>query len=432
MNTLATVQHARSLDLHPLASTYPGALAHDAEHPRRMHVSEVLSGSHRWTVTQGDCLDILRTMPDGCVDALVTDPPAAIGFMGKAWDKDKGGRDPWIAWLTERMREAHRVMKPGAYGLVWALPRTSHWTGLALEHAGFEVRDRVAHVFGTGFPKGENLKPATEDWWLIRKRGKSALNIEECRVGNETIRVEHMTYGGSEGWSKNRRTGESSQHVGRWPAHLVLSHAEGCEPTGDTWQCGNGCPIALMNEQSGECPTSGTVKQGKAILSGITTYGAGWGGGTTSNGYNDSEGASRFFTNLPPFFYTPKASRADRERGCEHLSTKGSTPRTHLLDRLVGQITPPGFPRLFPPPRVSAPLPPQENTRRNTHPTVKSTELMRWLVKLITPPDGLVLDMFCGSGSTGVGCIAEGFRFIGIDTEAEYIPIARARIGSGL
>ncbi len=182
------------------------------------------------TIHLGDCLDVMRTMEAESVDACITDPPAGISFMNASWDSNKGSRNQWIAWLTEVMEEALRVMKPGAHGLVWALPRTSHWTGMALEDAGFEVRDRITHHFGSGFPKsasiskkidkmagaerkvvssnpndrtrrdnamkdyglqggvgkgsitapatdeakqwdgwGSGLKPSTEDWWLIRK-----------------------------------------------------------------------------------------------------------------------------------------------------------------------------------------------------------------------------------------------------------------------
>lgn len=109
-----------------------------------------------------DCLTALKAMSDNSVDSLVTDPPAGISFMGKDWDKDKGGRDQWIAWMTEVMAECLRVMKPGAHGLVWAIPRTSHWTATALEDAGFEVRDVVTHLFGSGFPKSLDISKAID------------------------------------------------------------------------------------------------------------------------------------------------------------------------------------------------------------------------------------------------------------------------------
>jgi hypothetical protein len=170
----------------------------------------------------GDCLEVLKTLPDNSVDSVVTDPPAGIGFMSSGkkdhWDSDKGGRDHWIGWMSEVMSECKRVMKPGAHGLVWALPRTAHWTGTALENAGFEIRDKIYHCFGTGFPKstnvakqlqkkglleeakifegmGTSLKPSIEEWVLIRKpiREKTvsenvlkwstgALNIDKSRI----------------------------------------------------------------------------------------------------------------------------------------------------------------------------------------------------------------------------------------------------------
>jgi len=175
---------------------------------------------------QGDCLEVMKGLADNSVDAIVTDPPAGIGFMSKEWDHDKGGREHWIAWMAEIAAECKRVLKPGGHALVWAIPRTSHWTATAWENAGLEVRDRIAHVFGSGFPKsldiskaldkvagklgtqsqganyaggdyaprdktmrsdygykytpateaaaqwqgwGTALKPAMEDWWLLRK-----------------------------------------------------------------------------------------------------------------------------------------------------------------------------------------------------------------------------------------------------------------------
>lgn len=110
----------------------------------------------------GDCLEKMRQIKSESIDSLVTDPPAGIGFMGKSWDSNKGGRDHWIKWMSDVMRECHRVLKPGAHGLVWSLPRTSHWTAMALEDAGFEIRDCVSHLFGSGFPKSLNISKAID------------------------------------------------------------------------------------------------------------------------------------------------------------------------------------------------------------------------------------------------------------------------------
>ena len=110
----------------------------------------------------GDCLEELPAIPEDSIDAICTDPPAGIAFMGKEWDKDKGGRDKWIAWMEEVAFGCLRAVKPGGHALVWALPRTSHWTGMAWENAGWEPRDKISHVFGSGFPKSLDISKALD------------------------------------------------------------------------------------------------------------------------------------------------------------------------------------------------------------------------------------------------------------------------------
>jgi DNA modification methylase len=122
-----------------------------------MTIARVLVREATWHVETGECLSVLRGMPDACVDAIVSDPPAGISFMGRNWDGDRGGRDHWISWLASVFVEALRVCKPGAHALVWSLPRTSHWTATALEDAGWEIRDRVSHLQAAGFPKSRNV-----------------------------------------------------------------------------------------------------------------------------------------------------------------------------------------------------------------------------------------------------------------------------------
>lgn len=115
------------------------------------------------TVIHGDNLEVMRGMPDSCVDTVITDPPAGIAFMGKSWDKDKGGRDQWIAWLAEIMAECLRVTKPGGVLLCWSIPRTSHWTGMAIENGGWRIVDKIAHLFGSGFPKSLDVSKSLDE-----------------------------------------------------------------------------------------------------------------------------------------------------------------------------------------------------------------------------------------------------------------------------
>lgn len=437
-----------------------------------------------WIVLEGDCLEQLRLMEDHSVDAVVTDPPAGIGFMAKGWDKDKGGMEPWVEWLASVMREVHRVLKPGAYGLVWALPRTSHRTGMALEGAGFTIRDRITHMFGTGFPKslnmgkeidkrnghirpvvgdnpnhraesgvnyegvyaggntgaaqvtgpgseesakwegfGTGLKPAAEDWWLIQKPregtyadnvlkyGTGALNIDGCRITTEeklTRKLGNSTESAS-GWKSTNRSEVAGKDGGRWPANVVLSHHEDCrfkdtcskDGPERVFVCHPECPVRILNEQSGPSKsTKGKPRKGKS--------GDGYGMTHTGAEYTDAGGASRFY-------YVPKPPRKEKDAGCEHLEAKGGGAATGRKEGSKGTQNP----------RAGAG---RTGGARNSHPTIKGVTLMRYLVRLITPPGGIVLDPFCGSGSTGVAALHEGFEFIGIEAEADYIPIAQARL----
>src|SRR6185312_14226610 len=421
------------------------------------------------TILHGDSLEVLRSLPDACVDAIVTDPPAGISFMGKRWDSDHGGRDAWIAWLAEVMRETLRVVKPGGHALVWALPRTSHWTAMALEDAGFEVRDCVTHLFGSGFPKsldvskaidkqagakrerlrgvrsgvvastyahdawsleykdsvlspepitdaaqqwdgwGTALKPAVEDWWLCRKPlaegtvaanvltwGTGALNIGASRVGSEaalrtagSLAVHRATYGG---FSSDHTPRVNGSTAGRWPANLLLSHAPDCEPT----RCSLWCPVRELDAQSG-IRTSGLMKAGTKRQT--SHFAATDGNRLSSDTYGDTGGASRYFST---FRYVPKASRSERNRGCSSLPEK--SPWTSFDGQYAQSRNPVTGERLGE----------YKREQSNHHPTVKPLALMSWLIGLITPPGGLVLDPFAGSGSTLVAAHEGGWRYLGI------------------
>lgn len=359
-----------------------------------------------------------RYLRENAVDAWVTDPPAGIAFMGKGWDKDHGGRDGWIAKHAAIFAEALRVMKPGAHGLVWALPRTSHWTATALEDAGFEIRDIHLHLFGTGFPKSLNigegrgtaLKPAAEHWILVRKpltstvaanvleHGTGALNIDACRIGEDVV----GRGGGASGpeWRENTggmKGGEARPVAGRWPAHVSLDEEA----------------AAVLDAQSGVLKSG--ARAGKTAPN-ASMFGVGAGGPCTAS----EGGASRFF-------YVAKPSRAERDRGCEHLPPKSGSEITGREEGSAGSQHA----------RAGAGA---RNGARNFHPTVKAQALMRWLIRLITPPGGLVLDTFCGSGSTGVAALAEGCEFVGIDRDLDdntgevlgYCEVAKARLEHAL
>ena len=354
----------------------------------------------RWWVEHGDAVEALKALPDGSVDALVTDPPAGIGFMGKEWDDFRRARNPadagrdsvhgrfsrsgpeygrrdrqhFIAWLADILTECRRAMKPGAYGWVWAIPRTAHWTATACEDAGFAVRDVLVHVFGTGFPKSRSLlKPAAEHWILIKAPGElQELRINENRIAG-VPRTAHAD--SPRGWQDSATTPEVS---GRWPANFTLSHNDDCADT-----CTDDCTVKMLDEQSeGKMHSAGAARDGSTAIIADTYAASGYMLPPNRNmrRLGDSGGASRFF-------YQAKPSTRERRQGL----TDGT---------------------------------------RNTHTTVKSISLMRHLVSLVAAPGATILDPFTGSGSTGIAALAEDCRFIGIEKEAEYVEIARQRIAA--
>lgn len=248
-------------------------------------------------IEQGDAVEALKLIPSGSVDALVTDPPAGISFMGREWDGAKGGRDKWIAWLAGILHECLRTMKPGAYGWVWALPRTAHWTATACEDAGFAVRDVLVHVFGTGFPKSRALlKPASEHWILIKAPGElRELRIEENRIGTDGLHPVTQGKGshGDDGWGMERSTYEVKPG-GRWPANFALSHSDECTDA----VCANDCPVKMLDGQSeGKMHSAGTARDGSTAVVANSYKASGYELPPNRNmrRLGDSGGASRFF-----------------------------------------------------------------------------------------------------------------------------------------
>ena len=325
------------------------------------------------TLHLGDCLDALRQLPDASVDSVVTDPPYGLSFMGKKWDYDVPSVEVWAECL--------RVLKPGGHLLAFAGTRTQHRMAVRIEDAGFEIRDMIAWVYGSGFPKSHNLeggwkgwgtalKPALEPITVARKplsgtvaetvlkHGTGALNVDGCRVGNDGGCAGAGAGAGARvfGSGLNGTFAPPVPGLGRWPANLIHDGSE--EVTG------------LLGE------------------------------------------AARFF-------YCPKAGKKDREEGLEGFAKKATAASefrpNHTEKAAEGEDGNP-YGRWQP--------------RTNNHPTVKPTDLMRYLCRLVTPPGGTVLDPFMGSGSTGKAAVLEGFRFIGCERDPDYLAIARARIQS--
>ena len=364
------------------------------------------------TLYCGDCVKVLRLLPDGSIDSVVTDPPYGLSFMGKRWDYDVPSEEVW--------RECLRVLKPGGHLLAFAGTRTQHRMAVRIEDAGFEIRDMIAWVYGSGFPKSKNLggdwqgwgtalKPALEPITVARKplvgtvaenvlaHGTGAVNVDGCRIEAEDGRPLIISHGdgfGSgervtaygNGLSGSRHGGTTT--LGRWPANLIHDGSE---------EVVAGFPVTASGTWKGQSPDVS-----KAMFS------PGNGGGFKSKPIHwegDSGSAARFF-------YCAKASKADRDEGCEGLIVKD----VHRYGAGLGEGIDPNAPA----------------RNRNHHPTVKPTDLMRYLCRLVTPFGGVVLDPFTGSGSTGKAALLEGFRFVGIEREAEYVEIARARIAAAV
>lgn len=400
----------------------------------------------------GDCLEIMRAIPDNSVDSVVTDPPYGIRFMGKSWDGQDiearaayrasmpshagacgatgghrsvaaeagkydltpAGMRAFQAFTLEWAAEALRILKPGGHLLSFSAARTYHHMAVGIEMAGFEIRDQIMWVFGSGFPKSHNLKgdhqgwgtalkPAHEPICMARKplkgtvlanmqvHGVGAINIDACRVAGEAM-PPNTGSGGLPRRSSDEQRGPgvvSQPHVGgRWPANLIHD--------------GSDEVVAMFPAEAGaNAPVKGTEPTANGF-SGPVAFG-GMIGRVQGAFHGDNGSAARFF-------YCAKTSRKDRNEGCEEFDKKP-------LSWSSGTANPGSFQSEG-----------TDKSSQNNHPTVKPTSLMAYLVRLVTPPGGTALDPFMGSGSTGKAAMREGFNFIGCELEPAYMAIARARI----
>ena len=361
-------------------------------------------------IIHGDCLDVLRAMPDASVDAVVTDPPYGLSFMGKKWDYDVPGTDVWAECL--------RVLKPGGHLLAFAGTRTQHRMCVRIEDAGFEIRDMIAWVYGSGFPKSLDVSKAID---------------KAAGAEREVVGFKKAGMGSGKTFGMLQSEGENSQAPATVPATVPAMQWSGwgtalkpaMEPitvarkpiTGtvaeNVQEWGTGA-LNIDGTRIGTRIGTRTASTGAVVSHNVAMSGANYGRvpvGTTIGRWPANlihDGSDEVVAGFPGedsgsasrFFYVPKASKADREDGVAGVAG-------------VGALRDGG--------RESEP-------RKNHHPTVKPTALMQYLCRLVTPPGGTVLDPFTGSGSTGKAAILEGFNFIGIEREAEYVEIARARI----
>jgi len=410
-------------------------------------------------IIHGDSRFALSIMPSSSIDSVVTDPPYALtsivkrfggdnaapvkntdvyarsssGFMGKKWDTGEVAFDPAF-W-----NDVLRVLKPGGHVVAFGGTRTYHRLACAIEDGGFEIRDQIGWLYGSGFPKSHNqdgdwkgwgtaLKPAWEPIVLARKPivgtvagnlaawGVGAINIDDCRVGDfvnttppgtdrfnaraHELGYRPSAYGREGEASADRRYAErgatnfaaapgprGGAPEGRWPANIIHD--------------GSDDVIAAFPSAPGQIAKASSSDARKTQ----NVY------GSMKRGSDGAEPRD-FGGSAARFFYCAKASRSDRNDGLADFDEKP-------LLWSAGTQNPGSF--------QSAGT---KKAAANPHPTVKPTDLMRYLCRLITPPGGTVLDMFMGSGSTGRGAVMEGFNFIGIEREDEYVPIARARIAA--
>lgn len=374
----------------------------------------------------------MREFPDNHFDSVVTDPPYGLNFMGKKWDADVPSVEVWAECL--------RVLKPGGYLLAFGGSRTYHRLVCRIEDAGFVIHPMLGWIFGTGFPKAtrvdlegmdgwryglQSLKPALEPICMAQKPmsertgtanvarwGTGAVNIDACRVewpdgiapsigtpewGGPQKKLSAVT--GQDGETVER---SAPSDLGRWPANVAHDGSE--EVLAEFPDApGQQAPISSTAPSDKTSVVYGRMKREGEASANAENQGA--------VGFKMRPGDRRLdISSAARFFYCAKPTNAERNMGCEHLPKKQSG----MLSETSGQhITRRDG-------KAPAPAP-------NNHPTVKPIALMRWLCRLVTPTGGLILDPYCGSGSTLCAADAEGFQAVGIELDEAFAAIAEAR-----
>ena len=370
----------------------------------------------RWRVEQGDCLDRLRALPDASVDSVVTDPPYGLAFMGKRWDYDVPSGEVWAECL--------RLLKPGGHLLAFAGTRTQHRMAVRIEDAGFDIRDMIAWVYGSGFPKSLDVSKAIDKAAGVEREvvgqkqvtnaaqgkgmGHGALVGGKVRAGLIDVTAPATDAARQwQGWGTALKPALEPITVARKPlagtvAENVLAHGTGGINV-DGCRIGDDVTVTVRNGNSG---AHGRYGKDDRIFTRENPPGR-WPANLIHDGSTE---ATDLLGDAARFFYTAKTSKAERDEGCEG-------PIALRVMHAYGDFA-----------GTTEHGPKQNVMARNFHPTVKPIDLMRYLCRLVTPPDGLVLDPFTGSGSTGCAALLEGFRFHGIEREPDYVAIATARI----
>jgi len=388
--------------------------------------------TRRWCVDLGDCVELLAAPLADSVDAIVTDPPYGLspdgkartwddieigkargGFMGKAWD----AAVPGATWA----RASYRVLKPGGYLVAFGGQRTIHRLTTSLEDAGFSIRELFGWLNWQGFPKSLDASKALDAHHGAEREVVGAKSDPRYQYGMSEAAT--SSFGMNEGWERaSQITAPATEDARTWegwgtalkpclePAIIVRKPLAGTVAENLLeWGTGalniDGCRYAYGDEAwPGPCDGDG-----------------GWGGGGSrlyDGGLSRAGGLARPTQGRWPanVYACPKASRSEREAGCEGLPGRRGSEAVEREEGSAGTQSP----------RAGAGR--TAESVRNHHPTVKPVKLMQWLCRLVTPPGGLVLDPFTGSGTTGIAALREGFDFHGMERDPEYREIARARI----